>query len=143
METIKELAVLASVYAIVVIIAVYGIEFLKKKYESKKEDSIQVDGKFIEERFEKARLHDIVIRQMWVENEKVSVELTGEFGNIGPDIMIDKKDAFACGFFTDWQNDNEMERCAIFFIRKGVKAHYDELRQQSGEQTDHLKHKEQ
>jgi hypothetical protein len=87
-----------------------------------------IDSKFIEARFEIARLHEIVLRQMWVENEKYS---DGEC--IFP--TLDKKEVFALGMVSD---ENFQEATAIFFIRKGVKAHYEELRREKNEQPSEI-----
>lgn len=96
------------------------------------------DVKLYNQRLNRA---DIVFRQVWSENERIGRTVYGECWH--PDstesVRISKEDAFSLNLVhEDWN-----ECAAIFFIRKGVKAHYDELRQQSRETTDHLKHTEQ
>lgn len=101
-----------------------------------------IDSQYLKELIEAQRRSQMVYRQVWAENEKrITTDNGGEWpcGFDYKDVTISKLDAFSL----DLLDENVNECAAIFFIRKGVKAHYDEIRQQSGTTTDHLKHKEQ
>lgn len=87
-----------------------------------------IDSTYMKELVESESKAQVVLRQVWYENEKTVKSMNGgQLPCEGIDtesIRISKEDAF--GLNLTWE---DMRECAaIFFIRKGVKAHYEELR---------------